>query len=191
MSTKKDLTHENESKKAAIAAEYDGQQKMYRGAEASRRGNIISIRSNGRRRVQAFASGESRTKQQFKDECDINTILQRYERQGIDPAVLQANPQYLDLTDSQTFEEAATIVANAKSLFEELPTAVKVKFNNSPKAFLEFAEDPKNGEQMVEWGLGEKIEPIAKSKTEEHLEHIANNTKPKARKSAQDDNSDA
>jgi len=110
-------------------------------------------RFSPRLRVALEFSGEGRTKQSFKDECDINRIMGRYLNQGILPAHLnQAAAQFVDCS-AVDFQEAQFLVAGAKSLFADLPASVRERFHHSPAEFLEFAEDPANGPGLAEMGL--------------------------------------
>jgi len=103
-------------------------------------------------------TGEGRTKQSFRDECDINIIMSRYLKTGIIDFVSKHSPQYLDL-DGQDFTEAMLIVAEAKSLFQDLPSAIRTEFENDPAKFLDFVHDPENLPRMEEMGL---LKPGAK-----------------------------
>ncbi|WNK13768.1 MAG: internal scaffolding protein [Microvirus sp.] len=108
---------------------------------------------SGRVRSTISFDGDGRTKQSFKDECDINRIMGRYLSTGILPEHLtRALAQYVDCT-SVDFQEAQLVVAGAKSLFAELPSAVRSRFHHSAAAFLEFAENPVNGPELAEMGL--------------------------------------
>ncbi|WNK13527.1 MAG: internal scaffolding protein [Microvirus sp.] len=98
--------------------------------------------------------GPSLTRQEFADECDINVIMQTYERTGVLPPAAGQMPQYLDLTNIPAdYQTALEMMAEAKSAFENLPAAVRREFNNDASAFVEFASDPENLSQMQTWGL--------------------------------------
>jgi hypothetical protein len=104
-------------------------------------------------RVSISFTGEGRAKQSFKDECDINRIMARYLNSGILPEHLsQAMAQFVDCTGVD-FQEAQLLVSGAKSLFAELPSAIRSRFHHSPEEFLVFAENPVNGPALVEMGL--------------------------------------
>lgn len=106
--------------------------------------------------------GESMTKQSFKDECDINTIMSRYMQTGVLPSTLNPqSPQYIDATGFD-FDLAMNLVAEASSAFAQLPSAVRAKFNDDPGSFLDFAADPQNRSQMVEMGLLTNVPEWAK-----------------------------
>lgn len=98
----------------------------------------------------------SRAKQSFKDECDINTILRRYEQSGILPEMRdQARALYADVSAVPDFQGALAAVAAAEAVFEALPARVRERFKNDPEEFVKFAEDPRNGKELVELGLAE------------------------------------
>lgn len=104
--------------------------------------------------------GESATKQAFKDECDINVIMQRYQENGILPELVRGTPQYVDFADALTFQEAMNVVADSRSRFEALPSSIRDRFANDPAQFLAFVEDPKNGEELIDMGLALRREDV-------------------------------
>ncbi|WNK13702.1 MAG: internal scaffolding protein [Microvirus sp.] len=132
---------------------------------------LVRHRFSPRYVSRVFFSGDGRTKQSFKDECDVNRIMSRYMSSGILPEHLtRATAQFVDCT-AVDFQEAQLIVAGARTLFAELPSAVRSRFRHSPEAFLEFAENPANGPALAEMGLatlrkdlgGDGITPPVKS----------------------------
>jgi len=108
------------------------------------------------------------TKQSFKDECDINVLMSRYEKTGQIPNLNERAAQYLDCT-GQEFNEHMNFIAGAKSLFNELPARVRSRFDNDPALFLDFCSAEKNRPEMAEMGLlkpvdeWEKVEQPAPS----------------------------
>lgn len=92
------------------------------------------------------------TKQNFKDECDIDKILERGARTGFYPVV--NNPgRYADVSEVTDYQQALQVVSNAQSAFMALDAKVRKKFDNDPVKFLQFMNDEKNIEEMVELGL--------------------------------------
>lgn len=92
----------------------------------------------------AFDPSQSRTEQSHKAECDINNIMARYTKTGTLEHVRRYEGQYLDI-DPLDFQEAQNKVAEAKSMFEELPSQVRRHFTNDTARFLEFctrSDDP-------------------------------------------------
>lgn len=113
-------------------------------------GNVI------RRRVQHFFTEKNPAKQSFKDQCDVNKMLAQYDKTG-DPTPLRINDNAgqwgVDAPDAIDFKEAMDTVAEAKSMFEELPSKTRDFFENDPGKYLEFVNNPENSDAMVEMGL--------------------------------------
>jgi len=57
------------------------------------------------------------TRQSFKDECDINRIVDQYTRTGLVPHVVRRSPQYGDVPEQSLFE-AACVQAEIRSAEE-------------------------------------------------------------------------
>ena len=123
-------------------------------------------------RVSFETTGDSRTKQSFKNECDVNNILKNYNKTGVMPE--NFNPgEYRDL-DGTDYQEYMQTVASANSMFEELPSALRKRFKNDPAQLLSFVHDDKNVAEAHKLGLlrddyeiaispPQTIEPIDKS----------------------------
>lgn len=101
---------------------------------------------------------ETRTRQSFKDECDIRTILARYVKTGAIDHFARHGASYGDFP-AVDFLTAMQITAQAQSMFNDLPSAIRERFDNDPAAFLEFAQDPANADEMVEMGLSDQPVP--------------------------------
>lgn len=95
---------------------------------------------------------ESRTKQSFKEECDINNIMRKYEATGLVDFVSQYQPQYGDVTGID-FQNSMNIVAQATEMFEALPAKTRDLFENNVAAFVDFVSNPENDAKAVEMGL--------------------------------------
>ncbi len=90
---------------------------------------------------------DGRTKQSFKDETDVNAIIKKHTRMGTLSHLEQWGGSYGDWSDFD-FQTAQNQIANANSMFEQLPAAVKNKFANSPEKFLEYVNDPDNRDEL-------------------------------------------
>lgn len=93
-----------------------------------------------------------RTSQDFKDDCDINQIMARYQRTGAIDHVRTYGGSYSDIAPGD-LQTALNQVALAQQMFNDLPSKVRDFCRNDPGTFLEFVQDPRNQEQMVEFGL--------------------------------------
>jgi len=94
----------------------------------------------------------SKTRQEFKDECDINNILRQYNNTGVITHLNRASPVYEDVT-AFDYQAAMDIVANARSSFDGLPSAIRTRFDNDPAQLLEFVQNPLNRAEAHSLGL--------------------------------------
>lgn len=109
-------------------------------------------------RVQLGPFEESRTKQSFKDDTNINNIMARFRSTGLVDYVNKFSPQYGDVTGIDFFSSMQT-VAKGREMFDELPANIRNRFNNNPELFLDFVDDPQNEAEMVRLGLLVKPAP--------------------------------
>lgn len=104
----------------------------------------------------------SMTRQEFAEDCDINTIMARYETTGNFHAPFAKEAHYADYTAAPgSLMEAMEIMRSGEAAFMQLPAKVRREFDNDPMQFVEFASDPANLDQMREWQLAEPapVEP--------------------------------
>lgn len=104
------------------------------------------------KRVQLDCSQDGLTRQEFKDECDVNVLMKRYQRTGILPGDPSAG-SYGDFTNLPDFMEAMNTVARANEAFAALPAHVRKRFGNDPGEFVEYVSDPENLEDVRKLGL--------------------------------------
>ncbi len=96
-----------------------------------------------------------RTKQSFKDSCDVNRILKKAQKTGTISHLNKHQATYGDLSGFD-FTEAQMQLAKAGEIFDDLPSEIRREFDNSPAKFFEFANDAQNVEK-----LGELLPAIA------------------------------
>lgn len=94
----------------------------------------------------------SRARQEFKEECDINTIAERFHLTGEMPEnvpmVLQG-----DFTNVTDFRSAMDVVVQAREAFDAMPAKVRSRFDNDPQKFLEFTSNVDNFDEAAKLGL--------------------------------------
>jgi len=105
-----------------------------------------------------------RTKQCFKDTCDVNKILRQYDKTGLLTHVNEAQKRYGDFTQVNEYQVSLNIVNEAKASFAALPSNVRKEFDNDPGKFMEFISNPQNLDKMVEMGLA--VKPSKQAPTE-------------------------
>jgi len=94
----------------------------------------------------------SRTKQSFRDECDINNILRQFNVTGQLP-VGSVQPQYGDFSGITDYQSALNAVMAAQDSFLALPAKLRARFDNDPALFVEFVSDEANKDEMKALGL--------------------------------------
>lgn len=96
----------------------------------------------------------SLTEQQFKDECDINSIIARYKVTGLlgDP-MDNREPVYADCSSIPDLLTAQNFIIQANCEFMALPSSIRKRFDNSPVSMLQFLQDPNNREEAIQLGL--------------------------------------
>ena len=90
--------------------------------------------------------------QQFKDDCDINTILERFSVTGQLP-VTPLQPRFGDFSGIKDYQTALNAVIEAQASFDQLPARVRERFANDPAAFVDFCLDESNRDEMKALGL--------------------------------------
>ncbi|WNK12446.1 MAG: internal scaffolding protein [Microvirus sp.] len=98
-----------------------------------------------------------RTKQSFKDECDINTIMAQYMRTGILDNLNKRPPRYIDASGIE-FQASMQLIADAKQAFSALPSQLRDRFHNDPARFLHFLDNPENREEAIKLGLVQRTD---------------------------------
>lgn len=99
------------------------------------------------------------TQQQFKEECDINTIAKNYGMTGQLPAAVFM-PQYGDFTEVADFQTALHQIQRAEASFMAMPATVRDRFNNDPQRFLAFTSDVRNADELKALGLTRSAPPV-------------------------------
>lgn len=104
-------------------------------------------------RVVFDVGGPSLTRQEFADECEINSIMARYQKTGVIPQADTRRAEYIDFGEFPDFHEAMNMMVAAEEAFMTLPSGVRLRFENDPAEFVRFAQDPENLEDLRKWGL--------------------------------------
>lgn len=92
------------------------------------------------------------TQQQFKDEVDINTLVERFGLTGTIPQ-LEHLPSLGDYEGIFDFQTAMNAVVEAKRTFLSMPAKLRARFQNDPQQFVEYFDDEGNREEAEKMGL--------------------------------------
>ena len=90
--------------------------------------------------------------QQFKEECDINTIARNFGITGQLPQNVRM-PTYGDFSDVDDYQSALNAARRASQSFMAMPAAVRERFSNDPQRFLAFCSDDANLAEAKALGL--------------------------------------
>ena len=117
----------------------------------------IQLKSNGspltRLRVAKHFPTPSLAKQSFKEECDINNIMRKFEKQGLVDHLNTHKGDYGDFIGFQDYQSSLNQILSAQEAFMTIPSKIRFTFNNDPIEFLKFVHDPANEAEMVAMGL--------------------------------------
>lgn len=108
----------------------------------------------------------SRADQSFAEECDINTIVERFGLTGQLPEGVTV-PQSGDFTQVVDYQSALNVLRKAQEAFDEMPAHVRAEFGNDPARFVDFVNDPDNRARAEKLGVvvpretPKPVEPVA------------------------------
>lgn len=100
----------------------------------------------------------SLTQQQFKDECEIESLLKAHNLSQVMGIMNNHNqqPLYGDVSEIPDFHVSQNHLARATEYFEALPSDVRSRFNNSLSEFLTTLNNPGAREALTEMGVLKK-----------------------------------
>lgn len=113
----------------------------------------MGVQREAKERTQVFPVGDSRTKQEFTKDCDINLIVKKYEKSGILSHLNRGKPSYVDNGDSVSLHEAMDKVMEAEGGFANLPAAVRDAANGDPVQLLEMLESEEGARVLEDAGM--------------------------------------
>lgn len=92
------------------------------------------------------------TQQHFKDECDINNILRKFNVTGLLPEN-PLSPRYGDFSGIGDYHSALNAVRASHAEFEALPAGIRARFGNDPANLIEFMNSEENRAEAIKLGL--------------------------------------
>lgn len=107
-----------------------------------------------------YCADKSLAVQSQREAADINVIVKRFGVTGELP-VSQRVPLILDIDEVIDYRTCMDYLLRARNSFDSLPARVRERFANDPGAFVTWAEDPANLEELRELGMAPKKAPEA------------------------------
>ena len=95
---------------------------------------------------------KSLAQQQFKEDSDINTLVERFHLTGEMPQLTQL-PTYQDFDNIFDFQTAMNAIRSANETFMSLPAQLRARFHNDPQEFLAFTSDEQNLPEARKLGI--------------------------------------
>lgn len=112
-------------------------------------------------RTGLYCKDESLTKQEFKDETDINIIIARFLRTN-EPPPMPLPEHFMDLTGRTSYFEMQSQIAEANESFYSLPANKRAEFLNDPTRWADAvvgAVDAGDRQALAELGIAVPPEP--------------------------------
>jgi hypothetical protein len=125
-------------------------------------GQVIVTHGDKIKKVVTVTGLESKTEQSYGEMLDINRMLEPAMKQGLLRHGITFEGEYDDIPVGD-FQEAQFIVAKGKSMFEQLPSNMRTKFENDPAKFMAFVQDPANESWLRENGVVKGIDGLTAS----------------------------
>lgn len=99
-----------------------------------------------------YCEDETLTQQQYKEEADINVMLERFGVTGVISQNIR-QPIQADFVEAMTYHEAQNAMRQADEAFMELPSKIRERFKNDAGLFHDYFADEKNRAEAEEMGL--------------------------------------
>jgi phage internal scaffolding protein len=113
----------------------------------------FNTRKETRRSAISFEGVPSMTEQCHAEQCDVHSIMKRFQRTQMLDHVNAFSGEYMNLADGFDFHMAMNQIAEAHSMFETIPSSIRAKFGHDPARFLEWIQDEDNRAEMLEMGF--------------------------------------
>lgn len=105
-----------------------------------------------RRIITLHQTKPARTKQSFKDECDIKNIINLYNKTGLTTHINQKPQQNIDHTQIPNYQDTLNFVTNIQQQYDQLPQEIKQRFTTTTQ-LSNFLENSENHEEAQKLGL--------------------------------------
>lgn len=95
-----------------------------------------------------FFDEQSPVQQHFRDQADVNFIVDYWTRTGNYTSVNPNPPRYVDCSVVQDYQSALDTLCRADEILESMTPQQRAKFHNDPVAFVEYFSDPANSDEL-------------------------------------------
>jgi hypothetical protein len=120
-------------------------------------------------RVQSYPEGESKTEQAFRDQVLSRNIINKALHGRPIDHLNMVPPIAGNPLSEETFHEYMNHIAETKSQFEQLPSKIRLEFENDPAKLLRALGDEHQKVRLQELGVLNVPEPEPEPKTPEPI----------------------
>ena len=92
------------------------------------------------------------TEQAHKDSCDVNKIINKYDKTGLLTHVNEMEIKYGNVSGIE-YKEMMDKIVDIKQQFDQMPSSIRKRFANSPEIYLNFMDDESNRDEAIKLGL--------------------------------------
>lgn len=121
----------------------------------------VTVRDDGRKRVQTINDEPSMTVQSDRDQADIKKVLAKYEQTGVLVNLRDVDLEYRDVTQFDDFADLMRQQKEAEAAFMRLPSKVRELFHHDVSEWLDAAHDQEKLEalrpELEELGIWEPV----------------------------------
>jgi len=93
-----------------------------------------------RERFTTAVGSVSRTKQSFRDACDINAIVKKFQTTGHLAHINVRRPSYTDVSNFEDLQASLEAIASAEAGFAALPSFIRAAADNDPLRLVEMLD---------------------------------------------------
>lgn len=98
--------------------------------------------------------GGGKTQRNFRQQCDINVIVERSRKAGMLPQA-DRPAVYADVSEIPDYQSSLGIVIAAQQAFMSLPARARERWSNDPGIMMQWLSDPTNYDEAIKLGLVE------------------------------------
>lgn len=121
--------------------------------QTKRKKNMKCHYAKIRKRTTINCGTKQKTDQSYKKMCDINSIVKNYQKTGILSHQRENLGRYIDNTKIPSLMDAQELLRHAKESFLALPSDIRKLMDHDPTKLVEFIQNPKNKQMLLDYGI--------------------------------------
>lgn len=127
-----------------------------------RSGHECSFRDNGSLKMTLVNKEPSLTIQSEKDACDLNKIMERFNRTGVMTNIRTKPLQFGGFQSQDDYHQTMIRIQEAEDAFMELPAQTRARFDNDLGKLVDFMGNPENRAEAIKLGLmtAHEVQPV-------------------------------